>query len=171
RIFALRHFYYANNEIVLKQRVERMLRRLFSRTVGVETQDHFVNEAFQNPRLMFRECCPLRSDNILDSGLKKTDQIELAFADNGAIRLDKRALGFVQSKKHSSLLEQRSFGRVQIFRGLRFGFEQSPAEGDHFADVVADRENDTRTEAIENFAAGSLFVPRFHEPTLQKLRA
>jgi hypothetical protein len=50
RIFAGRHLGHADDEIVLEQRVQRTFCRLLSRRVRVETENHFTDEALQDPR-------------------------------------------------------------------------------------------------------------------------
>ena len=148
-----------------------MLGRFLSGLIRIEAEHDFVDETFQDSRLLFSEGSALRRHHVFNSGFKQHDQIELAFADDCAVCFNQSALRFVQTKKNASFLEKRRFGGIQIFRDLRVGFEQTPAKRDHFADIVADGENDSAAETIVNFTARPFFVARFHQTALQKMRA
>ena len=52
---------------------------------------------------------PCGAMTFLDAGFESADHINLTFADDGGARLDKRALGFVESIEHAPLGEE---GRV-----------------------------------------------------------
>ena len=107
RIFSCWHLGNSHNQVILEQRVERTLGGFLASCVGVEAKHNFVYKAFQDPRLIFRERCPLRRDHVRDSRLKQTYQIELSLADNGAVRLDQGALGPVQTKEHVAFSKKR----------------------------------------------------------------
>ena len=139
--------------------------------VGVETKNDFAHEPLQDPRLIFRESRPLRRDDIGDAGLENRDEIELSFANDRAVRFDQASFCFVQAKEHAPFPEKRRLGRVQILGALRLLFQHATAEGDHFADVVVNREHDPAAEPIVGFSLRPIFISRLDQSALQNLRA
>src|SRR4029078_11262480 len=107
RIFSCRHLGHTHNQVVLQQRIERTRGGFLASCVGVEAKNNVVYKAFQEPRLFFRERGPLRSDDVRDSCLKQTYQIELPLADDSAVRLNQGALGLVQAEKNMAFSEER----------------------------------------------------------------
>ena len=81
-IFARRHFGYAHDQIVLEQGIERTFGGFVTGCVGVKAKHNFIDEALQDPRLIFRKGRALRRDHIRDPRLEQADQIELAFTDD-----------------------------------------------------------------------------------------
>ena len=77
----------------------------------------------------------------------------------------------MQSKQHATFLEERRFRRIQIFRNLRIGLEQPAAEGNHLADVVADRKYDSAAETVVDFVARAILIPGLDQSALQQLAA
>ena len=99
----------------------------------------------------------------------KRDQIELAFANDRAIRVDQARAWSCAARKALSFRKSGVSGEFRYFAACGVGFEQAPAERDHFADVVADRKHDAAAKTIVNFAAGLFFVAQFDQAALQKL--
>ena len=116
--------------------------------IGVETEDHLVGEPLQNTRLLLGEGGSLRGRDILDARFEGGDEVDLAFANNGRFLIDERPLGFVDAKKHVPFNKERRFRGVDVFAAKRLLIQHPPAERDHLADVVADREHQAVAEPV-----------------------
>ena len=123
-IFTGWHFRHANDEVVLQESIQRTLRRLVTGRIGVETENNFADEPFQDPRLILREGGPLGSDHIGDAGFEDRDEIELPFADDRAVRFDQTPFRLMQAKEHPPFPKERRLGRVQILGALRPPFRE-----------------------------------------------
>ncbi len=95
-----------------------IVRRLFAAGIGIETKHDFIDITFQDPRLAFGEGGPLRRNHIGQASLEECDQIELPFADNGAVRFDQASLRLCSPKRMLPLAKKWRLRRVEVFRGI-----------------------------------------------------
>src|SRR4030095_16105165 len=84
-IVACGNLRYPHDQVVLKKCVERAFSRMCPCRIRVEAETHSTHESLNHPCLSLVERRPLRRDDICDSRLKQTDQIELAFAHDRAV--------------------------------------------------------------------------------------
>jgi hypothetical protein len=85
--------------------------------------------------------------------------------------VDEGALGFVEAEEDVAFLEKRGLRGVDVFGGLGVGGEDAAAEGDDFAEVVANREHDAVAEAVVEIALGILGVAQGDQAALDDLVA
>src|SRR6476660_9164638 len=114
-------------------------------------------------RLVFRERGSLRCHHILNSRLKERDQIELSFANDGAIGFDQCSFRFMESEKDPTFSKDRRFWGINVFSRRRLSGENAPRKSDDFADVVANRKHQPAAEAIVELAITAFFVTQFHQ--------
>ena len=69
---------------------------------------------------------PCGATTFVNARFEQRDQIELAFADDRAVRLDQPALRFVQAEEHAAFAKERRLRRVQIFRRLASSSRMRP---------------------------------------------
>src|SRR5260370_1068196 len=100
---------WTTHAIALHYSIDRTLGSSLSCRVGIEAKNNFIDEALQNPGLLFGEGGPLRHDHVFDAGFKQRDQVELAFAHDRAVCFNQRPFGFMESKKHAPFLKERRF--------------------------------------------------------------
>ncbi len=143
-----RHLRHPHRQARLQQRRHRALRRLLPRRVRVEAQNHLRDIPLQNPRLLLRERRPLRRDHIFHTSLERRDQIDLPLAHNRRARVDQRPLRFVQAEQHVALRKKHRLRGVYIFRPLRLFIQHPPAERDHLAEIIANREHHPIPEPV-----------------------
>ena len=79
-------------------------------------------------------------------GHEAGDQVELAFADDGEAGVEDGALGFVEAEEDLALGEDRRLRRVDVLGRLLVAGQHAPAEADHPALLVADRETSAGRE-------------------------
>src|SRR6266446_3762136 len=68
-----------------EQMIQRANGSILSGVIRIETEHHFLDVAFQNPRVVGSEGRPLWGDDVLHARHVAGDQIKLAFADNRAL--------------------------------------------------------------------------------------
>src|SRR5436305_11984677 len=119
-------------------------------------------------RLLFGESCSLRCDHILNSRFKEGNQIELPFADDRAVGINQRALGFVQSEKDAALAKERRLRRIDVFGRRRITGENSSGKSNDFANVIADGKHDTPTKAIVEFTLTAFLIAQLHQPAREQ---
>ncbi len=120
--------------------------------IRVKTKDDFVDKTLQDSRLVFGKCRSLRRDHIGDSSLEERDQIELAFANDRAIGLDQASFRFVEAEENLAFRKSGVSGEFRYFAASASLSQHAPAEGDDFADIVADRKHDPVAKPVVNFA-------------------
>ena len=101
RVVRRGHDGHAHRQTRREQMVERTHGGVLPGFVGIKTQNHFVNVAFDNARVLVGEGRALRRDDVLHARHEARDQIQLAFADDGGLRVENRALGFVEAEENS----------------------------------------------------------------------
>src|SRR3546814_3612526 len=114
-----------------------------------DLQDRHVGEAPQAFELAFGERGAERGDGIIDPGARKRDHVHIAFDHEHAAGLAGSGRGAIEIVERAALVEQRGFGRIQIF-GLAVA-DDAAAERDHAAARVADRDHQAAAEAIIGF--------------------
>src|SRR5205807_2115683 len=72
--------------------------------------------------------------------------------------------------QYAALLKKRRLRRIHIFCSLWIRFEQSAAECDHFANIVANRKHDPVAKTIVNISAWMFLIAWLDQSALQKLR-
>jgi hypothetical protein len=90
----------------------------------------------------------LRCDDIFNTRHKTRDQVKLAFTNNGALRIQQRAFGFIEAEKDFALGKDGCLGRVHILRGLFVAAQNPSTETDHPALLIANGEHQTPAKTI-----------------------
>src|SRR3546814_16796815 len=85
------------------------------------------------------------------SDVCSSDLVHIAFDHEHAAGLAGSGRGAIEIVERAALVEQRGFGRIQIF-GLAVA-DDAAAESDHAAARVADRDHQAAAEAIIEFLA------------------
>ena len=128
----------ANGEAGGQEAVERADGGVLAGVVGIEAEDHFLGVAFEDAGVVGGEGGALRGDDILDARHEAGDEVELAFADDGATGVQDGALGFVQPEHDSALGEDGAFRGIDVFGGFLVAAQHPAAEADDAALFVAD---------------------------------
>ncbi len=92
RVVRLRHHRHTHGDSRREQMVERTHGGVLPGLVRIKTQNDFVNVALDDARVLVGEGRALRRDDVLHAGHEARDQVQLAFADDGGLRVEQRAL-------------------------------------------------------------------------------
>ena len=98
--------------------------------------------------MVSRQGGALRSDDIGDPGHETGNEIQLTLANNGALGVEQRSLGLIQTEHHLALGENRAFGRVDVFSGFFVAREDAPAKADDTTLFVADGEHESSAKTV-----------------------
>ena len=115
RVVRRGHRRHANGQAGGQQAVQRTDGGVLPGVVGIEAEHDFLHVALENARVVGGQGRALRRDDVLDAGHEAGDQVKLAFANDGPVRVQQRAFGFVQAKHDFALGENRGFRRVDVF--------------------------------------------------------
>ena len=127
------------------------LRGLLARRVGIEEGDDLVAVAAQEGELRPGECGAERRYRLRKPVLVRHQTVDVAFDEQRPVlRLD-RGPGEVGGVEQVALGVERRLRRVEVLRLLVP--EPTPAEGHHPALKVADREQETPSEAVVDAGA------------------
>ena len=136
-----------------QRHLERAPRGLAAGGVAVEAEDDVVGEAQQLAEVEGRGRRTEGCDRVLDAVLRERDDVHVALDHDDFVRVADRAPRLVEAVELATLLEERRFGRVQVFRLARA--DDAPAEADDVAARIEDREHHAIAEAV--VAARSFF--------------
>ena len=96
--------------------------------------------------------CPASPPRSADAVLAQRDHVHVALDHDRAASFAVRLLHLPQREQLAALVEQRGLGRVEVFRRL-LRFKHAPAERDHAAAAIEDREHQPVAEAVVLAAA------------------
>ncbi len=120
--------------------------------VTVKTEDRLGADAPEKFKLFFGQSSAKRSHHMMDTGLRKRDDVHIAFDGND--RLGRfaalRLAGLARPQaviKHAPLMKELCFGRIEIFR-RRIRRKSPPAKSDDPPTQILDREHHAITETI-----------------------
>jgi DNA-binding HxlR family transcriptional regulator len=131
-----------------EQTVERSDGGVLTCIVRVKAKNHFFDITFEDARVVGSQSGALRRDHILNVGHVAGDEIELAFANDGRSFVEQCALGFVQAEENFSFGEDRSFRGINVFGRFLVTGQNTSAEPDDAALLIADGKNKTAAKAI-----------------------
>src|SRR5438105_11131178 len=146
-----------------------MLGCFLSGDIRIKTKHHFIDKSLQYPRLILGEGRPLRCNHILNALFEERDQIELPFANDGAVCLDQSAFCFVQTEKHMSFSKERSFRRIDVFGRAGMAVQDATGERDYFTHIIEDGEHHAVAKPVVKIAGGLLFFAQFYQATCKNL--
>ncbi len=92
-----------------------------------------------------------RGTSLFEPGLRKLNDVHLAFNHNCTILFANKALSLVQTKDFTSFFKNRSLSGIDVFR--LFARHGTGTESNNLAAHIADREHQPVTEKIVRFVA------------------
>ena len=122
------------------------------RGVAVQRDHRLVMQAPHQAQLIFGHGRAQWGDRPLEPGADQGDHIHIPFGDDQRGVLAHRRAGGADIEQRAPLVEQRRFGRIQVFRARVEG-HCPPAEGDAAVPGIADRKQDAAAEPVIGLAA------------------
>ena len=120
--------------------------------VAVEqVYDFMLSMPRQHANMLHGKGGTQRGDHIGHASLVHHDDIGIAFANDGNAGRRHSRLGLIEAKKHFRFVEDGGFLRVEVLR-LALA-HHAPAECNHIAVDIANREHDAIEEAVTSAAA------------------
>ena len=114
--------------------------------IAVEAENDRIGLAQQLLHVNRRARGAERRDRVREPELGERDDVHVAFDDQHVLALANREPRLEQAVQLTALAEQRGFRRVQVLRLA--AAEHAPAEADHLALHIADREHDPLAEPV-----------------------
>src|SRR6516162_7624629 len=74
----------------------------------------------------------------------------------------------MEPEKNIPLCKQRCFRRVYIFPSLCSGIKYSPAEGNRFPNIIADRKHEAIPETVVNARVAVTLFLQLHKPAFKE---
>ena len=126
--------------------LQRLVRGAAAGGIAVKAEDHGVGETEQFLHVVVGAGRAQGGHGIRKAQLRQGDHVHIAFGDQHVAHAAQRIARLEQAVQLAPLVEQRGFGRVQVF-GF-FVTQHAPAKTDAFALDVADGEHDAVAEAV-----------------------
>ena len=118
--------------------------------IRIEHEGDVAGEAHHQADLSVGQRCAHRRDDVLDSRLRESQDIRVAFHHHDLVGLRYRAPRLVEPVEQVALLVQRSFRRVEVLGVLVL--ERPAPEPHHSASVIYQREHQPAAEAVVRLA-------------------
>ena len=131
---------------MFEQDRKRSFRRRLPGRVGIVIDDNAAAEAAEQLDLHFREARTTAGHDVADPHPSHGDRIHIAFDENRRVGRPNRLLGMIQVIEHATLHVDRCLRRIQVLGEIVP--ERPPAECDHFAGFVGDREHNAPTKTV-----------------------
>ena len=137
-------------------RLDAAQRRHPAGGVGVERQDEPARQRLQQADLRLGQRGPHRGDDVGVAALVGHQRVDVALDQHDLVGPLDRRRGDIDAVEDRALVEDRVLGAVEVLG--HGGAQRAPAEAEHAALAVADREDQPGAEAIVDPAAVSLLA-------------
>ena len=131
---------------MLQQNRKRTFGGRLARRVGIVVHNNAAREAAEQLHLRFREARTAARHDVADPRPRHRDRIHVTLDENRRICRANGFLGTIQVIKHAALDVDRRLRRVQILGQIVP--QGAPAESDHFAGLIGDREDNAPAETV-----------------------
>ena len=125
-------------------------RGLLASAVAIEAKRGLRHHAPEQLDLFFGEGGAERRDGFVKAALVQRHDVHVAFNRNDAVLVVRNRPRARRVKEHMAFVEERCFGRVEIF-GWRILVERAPAERNDAALEIEDWKHDAIAEAVIRF--------------------
>ncbi len=146
----------ADLEVLADEQGERALGGGGSGGVWIEIYDNLFAEAGEQARLGLGEGGAAGGDDVVISGVEYGDAVHLPLDEDDVVEAADRLFGEVEIEEHARLAVDGRLGRVEVLgAGFVIGGKGASGEGDDFAALIADGEDDAVAElAVERGGRG-----------------